>query len=324
MPAVQRIVVEVSDVQAEARDVVLVEMRAPGGGALPPFEPGAHLEIELPNGLIRHYSLVNDCRERDRYVVAVGRAANGRGGSTFLHQSVHRGMRLSIDPPRNNFALDANAECFLFIAGGIGVTPMMSMIAWCEARGRPWRLVYAVRNAQRAAFYETLVPYGDRVHLHFDDRAGGVLDVAPWMADARPGEHVYCCGPEPLMAAVRAAVGARAPETVHFEYFAAPVAAVAPAVVGAGDPASFRVELRKAGLSFEVPPEQSILDVLEEHGLALPYACREGLCGTCQTDVVDGDIDHRDYVLSAADREAGRTMMICVSRAKSPTLVLDL
>lgn len=325
LPAAQRIVVHVSDVQAEARDVMLVELRAPDGGVVPPFEPGAHLEMELPNGLIRHYSLVNDCRERDRYVVAVGRAANGRGGSTFLHQSVHRGMRLSINAPRNNFALEPAADSFLFVAGGIGVTPMMSMITWCEANERPWRLVYASRNAQRAAFYETLRPYGSRVHFHFDDQTGTVLDVEPWMADTRPGEHVYCCGPQPLMEAVRDGAGPRDPATVHFEYFVAPVAPPAAAVDGTdGAAGSFRLELRKAGLSFDVPPEQSILDVLEEHGLALPYSCREGLCGTCQTDVVDGEIDHRDYVLSNDERAAGKTMMICVSRALSPTLVLDL
>ena len=321
MAASSRLVLEVTDVEAEARDVLLVELRMPGGGALPPFEPGAHLEIALPNGLVRHYSLVNDWREPDRYVIAVGRAANGRGGSTFLHRSVHCGMRLAVEAPRNHFALDPAAGHYLFVAGGIGVTPIVAMIRWCEANGRPWRLVYAARTPQRAAFYETLRPFASRVHFHFDDQAGGVLDVGPWLADPLPGEHVYCCGPQPLMEAVRDRAGARAADTVHFEYFAAPEADADAAAAVSG---AFRVELRQTGATFDVPADRSILDVLEDHGLQVPYSCREGLCGTCQTGVVAGEVDHRDYVLSQAERDAGDTMMVCVSRARSPTLVLDL
>jgi vanillate O-demethylase ferredoxin subunit len=315
----ERLQLEVTDVQAEARDVVSVELRAKGGAALPPFEPGAHLEVDLPNGLLRHYSLVNDSRERDRYLIGVGRVAGSRGGSVFVHQSVRRGMTLAVSAPRNNFRLDAQARAFLFIAGGIGITPIMSMIRWCELEARPWRLVYAARNCQRAAFYESLREHGPRVQFHFDDQRGAVLDVAHCLSDVKSGEHVYCCGPQPLMEAVRMHSAPLPAETVHFEYFTAPDEVPSGAVAGA-----FEVELRSDGRRFTVPPDKSILEVLEAGGLQLPFSCREGLCGTCLTPVCEGLPEHRDYVLSQAERDAGQSMTICVSRAKSPLLVLDL
>lgn len=315
-----RQVLQVTDVQAEARDVVLVELRAPDGAMLPSFEPGAHLEVELPNGMIRHYSLTNDSRERDRYVVGVGRAANGRGGSAFVHQSVRCGLRLTTSQPRNNFALDATAESYLFLAGGIGVTPVMSMIRWCEARSRPWRLVYATRNCQRTAFYEALREYGSRVHFHFDDQAGAVLDVREWLAGLSGGQHVYCCGPQALMQAVRSHAAHIPARNVHFEYFAAPGVADAAAPAGS----AFRVELRRRGLSLLVPPDRSVLEALEANGVKVPFSCREGLCGTCETVVCEGEVEHCDYVLSQEQRAAGKSMMVCVSRARSPVLVLDL
>ncbi|VTU24371.1 Phenoxybenzoate dioxygenase subunit beta [Variovorax sp. SRS16] len=322
MPALSngRQLLQVTDVQAEARDVVLVELKAPDGAALPPFEPGAHLEIDLPNGLVRHYSLTNDWRERDRYVVGVGRAANGRGGSAFVHQSLRRGMQLAVSAPRNNFALDPKADSYLFIAGGIGVTPMMAMIRWCEAQSRPWRLVYAARNCQRTAFYETLRAHGERVHFHFDDLAGTVLDVREWLAGEGSGEHVYCCGPQPLMQAVQDHAAHRPASRVHFEYFTAPATPAADAMPAG----AFRVELRRSGKSLTVPADRSILEVLEADGMNVPFSCREGLCGTCETAVCEGLVEHRDYVLSQEQRDAGKSMMICVSRALSPVLVLDL
>ncbi|MGE5117208.1 MAG: PDR/VanB family oxidoreductase [Betaproteobacteria bacterium] len=311
---------EVSDVQAEARDVVSVELRARGGGPLPAFEPGAHLEVQLPNGLVRHYSLTNDCRERDRYVIGVGRDRASRGGSLFVHQSLRRGMLLPTSSPRNNFRLDPHAASHLFIAGGIGITPILAMARWCAAEGRPWRLVYAARSAQRAAFAETLRELGaDRVHLHFDDERGAVLDVAPLLAGVGRGEHVYCCGPQPLMDAVRTQAASLPDGTVHFEYFTAPAEDAAAAPAGA-----FEVELRSTGRRYAVPADRSILAVLEDAGLSLPFSCREGLCGTCLTGVCSGEPEHRDYVLGAAERAANTQMTICVSRSKSPLLVLDL
>ena len=316
-----RLALEVSDVRAEALDVLLVELRRAGGSALEPFTPGAHLEIELPNGLIRHYSLTNDWRERDRYVVGVGRAANGRGGSDFIHQSLRRGGKLVASAPRNNFALDPGAVSYLFVAGGIGITPIMSMIRWCEAEARPWRLIYAARNAQRAAFYETLRLLGPKVHFHFDDQAGAVLDARHWLSERPDGQHVYCCGPQPLMQAVKEGAAHHPIDAVHFEYFVAPLAE--PLADGAAAPGAFRVELRQSKLSLVVPADRSILEVLEANGVQVPFSCREGLCRTCETTVCEGEAEHRDYVLSAEERLESKTMMVCVSRAKSPVLVLD-
>lgn len=319
MTGKEKLRLEVADVTADARDVMLVELRAGGGAALPPFEPGAHLEIELPNGLIRHYSLTNDPRERDRYVVGVGRAARSRGGSVYIHQMLRRGMPLTVSV-RNNFRLAPEPQRFLFIAGGIGITPIMAMIRWCEANGRQWRLAYAVRSAQRAAFLETLRGFGERAHCHFDDEAGGVLDVGRWLASVQPGEHVYCCGPQPLMAAVKSGAAHLDAAQVHFEYFAAPADAAPPAAAEG----SFQVTLGKSGQTFTVGPDQSVLETLEAHGISVPFSCREGMCGTCETGVCAGEIEHRDYVLTEDQRQAGKSMMVCVSRARSPVLVLDL
>jgi vanillate O-demethylase ferredoxin subunit len=316
----ERVSLEVSDIQAEARDVLLVELKPTGGGPVRPFEPGAHLELDLPNGLIRHYSLTNDWRERDHYVIGVGRAANGRGGSAFMHQMLRCGMQLAVSPPRNNFHLAPNAQSFLFIAGGIGVTPIIAMIRWCEAHSRPWRLVYAVRSGQRAAFYETLREFGSRVNFHFDDQAARVLDVRPWLSEARAGEHVYCCGPQALMKAVQINSSHLPVETVHFEYFNVPTARGAE-LAAAGE---FSIELRRSGRTLQVPADRSILQVLEANGFNVPFSCREGLCRTCETTVCEGEVEHRDYVLSADERKEGKSLMICVSRAISPVLTLDV
>ncbi len=317
----ERLSLEVVDVRAEARDVVLLELRRADGAPLPPFEPGAHLEIKLPNGLIRHYSLTNDWRERERYVVSVGRVADSRGGSSFVHRALRCGTVLDVAAPRNNFRLDEAAASHLFIAGGIGITPIMAMIRWCEANGRPWRLVYAARSAQRAAFSEMLREFGAKVRFHFDDEQRHLLDMTSVLADVGGGEHVYCCGPQPLMAAVKTQAAHLPDTSVHFEYFTVPAA-------DAGAPASatgsFKVELRKSGLSLQVPPDKSILEIVEAAGLKVPFSCREGLCRTCETTVCEGEVEHNDYVLSQDERDAGHSMMICVSRAKSPLLVLDL
>jgi vanillate O-demethylase ferredoxin subunit len=313
--------VEVTDVRAEARDVMLVELRATGGAQLVPFDPGAHLEVNLPNGMVRHYSLVNDGRAPDHYLIGVGRAANGRGGSEFVHRSVRRGTPLKISAPRNNFRLAPQAQAHLFIAGGIGITPIMAMVRWCEANAQPWQLIYAARNRQRAAFYETLRGYdASRVHFHFDDERDAVLDVSRHLAEVGPGVHVYCCGPQPLNQAVKNASSHWPQEAVHFEYFVAPDEPPP----GATEPGTFTIELRRSGGSLVVPPDKSILDVLEENGHRHPFSCREGLCRTCETTVCEGEVEHRDYVLSSEEREAGQSMMVCVSRARSGVLVLDL
>ncbi|WP_084386670.1 cupin domain-containing protein [Castellaniella caeni] len=313
---------EVADVQAEARDVISVELQAPGGAQLPPFEPGAHLPIDLPNGLRRHYSLSGDWRERDRYVIGIARAPQSKGGSLYAHQSLRRGMSLQVAAPRNNFPLAPDAAQYLFIAGGIGITPLLAMIRWCSAQGKPWRLAYAVRSAQRAAFLETLQAMpGGQVHVHADNLMAGFFDPVPWLQGAPEGEHVYCCGPAPMMAAVKAAASHRDPKTVHFEYFAAPQDS-APA---AGKEHAFMVELRRSSRTLQVPANKSILEVLEENGVeGVVSSCREGTCRTCETGICEGQVEHRDFCLTPEEQQANKSMMVCVSRARSERLVLDL
>ncbi len=315
----QTLTVQVADVRAEACDVMTLELRAIGPEQLPPFDPGAHIGVHLPNGLLRHYSLTNDWRERDRYVIGVGRASGSRGGSAFVHSGVRAGMQLRIGAPKNNFPIDPEAGRHLFIAGGIGITPIVAMIRWCVAKEKPWRLVYAARSRQRAAFYEQLcVLAKDCAHFHFDDESGGVLDVAQAVASLAPEERIYCCGPALLMEAVKSATEHLPGGTVRFEVFTAPEP----------DPNlesdSFSVRLERSGAEFIVPPDKSILEVLEENGIEIPFSCREGLCGTCVTPVCSGEPDHRDYVLTDEQRASGKLMTICCSRSRSASLTLDL
>jgi vanillate O-demethylase ferredoxin subunit len=309
----------VSAVQAEARDVMRIELADPQGLALPPFEPGAHLTLHLPNGVQRQYSLAGDWRQRDRYVLGVGRAAASRGGSDYVHAMLRAGTDITCGLPANNFPLAADAPRFLFVAGGIGITPVLSMVRWCEAHARPWKLVYAARSRVRMAFYEELRALGGRVRFHCDDEQGGPLDVAALLCDVEPGTHVYCCGPAPLMEAVREHGAHLGQDALHFEWFSAPAAA------GGEPPAGgFWVDLRRSGTSLHVPPDRSILEVLEASGHDVPFSCREGLCGTCETTVCEGVPDHRDYVYPPSQRDSLRTMLVCVSRARSDRLLLDL
>ncbi len=311
----------IAALRAEARDVVRLELVKADGGELPAFEPGAHLALQLPNGLVRQYSLANDSRERQRYVIGVGRAQPGRGGSACVHEVLKPGMLLRSSAPTNHFALRPDAEDYLFIAGGIGITPILSMVRWCEATGKPWRLVYAARNRARLAFYEDLAPFGERVRWHCDDEAGGPLPAARLVGQAGARTQIYCCGPAPLMEAVRDAAGPVPPAARHFEWFTPPQPPASEAVPAAG---AFWIELRRSQRRLEVPAGLSILEVLEQNGVDTPFSCREGLCGTCETVVCEGEPEHRDYVYPESQREGLRCMLICVSRSRSPGLVLDL
>ena len=301
----------------EAKGVAVIELRSARGDELPAFTAGAHLEVLLANGLIRHYSLCNDPAERDRYVIAVGLSADSRGGSRFVHESVRVGSTLTVSGPINNFELDAGTTEAVFIAGGIGITPILAMIRTCAARGRPWRLAYCVRSRHRAAFLDDLAGLpGGRLHVHADDERGELFDAAAWLAGEPPTTQLYCCGPSPLMDAVAAAASNRPAGNVHFEYFtAAPTART-------GD-TPFTVVLED-GSRHVIPADQPILDVLEAAGRMIPYSCRQGLCGTCKTKVLAGTPDHRDTVLSAAQRAANNVMTICVSRSHTDELTLAL
>ncbi|GAC1619969.1 MAG: PDR/VanB family oxidoreductase [Nevskia sp.] len=312
----------VSDVRAEARDVLVFELRDPAGAALPAFTAGAHLEVRLGPNLIRHYSLCGDPADRSRYCLGVGLAHDSRGGSKHMHQHVRVGATLSVSAPRNNFPLAPDAAESVFIAGGIGITPIMAMIRTAIAADQPWRLFYCARNRSRAAFYEELKALApERCDFHFDDEHGGArFDAPARLAGIAREAHLYTCGPAPLMKAVEEAAADRPAANLHFEWFSADPAAAA----GSEGDRAFTVILRNSGARFVVPPGKSILEMLEERDEGVPYSCRQGLCATCRTGVLAGVPDHRDTVLSAAERAANDSMMICVSRAQSETLELDL
>lgn len=314
-----RLTLKVADVRCEARDVMVLELRAADNSALPPFTPGSHLEVYLPGGLIRHYSLCNDPSEKDRYCIGVGLARDSRGGSKYIHHNVRVGQTLQVSAPRNNFPMEISAEEFVFIAGGIGVTPIMAMIRTCQAMNKPWRLFYCARNRQRTAFYEDLRALApDRCEFHFDDeQAGRLFDAAAKLAGVKDSAHIYCCGPAPLMKAVESATTNRAQDRVHFEWFTA-------SVTDSTQDRAFTVVLRSSGKQFQVPPGRSILEVLEDNDEGVPYSCREGLCATCKTVVCAGIPDHRDHVLSPAEKADNNQMMICISRSKTDVIELEL
>lgn len=317
----KKIRVLIAERREAAKDVVRLTLCRPDGHDLPVFTPGAHVDLFLPNGLTRQYSLLNDCREVGRYEIAVSKAMASRGGSSCVHADLKEGDLVDISEPRNNFALRVEHRAFQFVAGGIGITPILSMIRHCESQGRDWQLLYLARTRTHAAFRDELLALGaDRVRFHFDDEAGALFDFAGPSFVVRPGVPIYCCGPAPVMHAVDAFAKRQPDSPAYFEWFSPPA-------VTAANPAAateFRVTLKRSGKLLVVPEGKSILDVLEENGYDVPCSCREGMCRTCETPVLEGVPDHRDYVLSDEEKEAGRTMMVCVSRARSETLVLDI
>jgi tetrachlorobenzoquinone reductase len=311
----------VSRLTHEAEDVLGLELRALDAVPLPSFAAGSHVDLHLPNGLCRQYSLTNDPAERERYCLGVGLSPNSRGGSRHVHISVKVGDVLRISEPRCLFSLAPDAAEHIFIAGGIGITPILSMIRHCEAHARPWRLLYCVRSRSRAAFLWELAASYARVQLHIDEeREGAFPDLRAFLHDIPAGSHVYCCGPGPLMDSVGAAAAEYRfpPNHVHFERFTA----VGPAIDAGGERA-FTVTLKRLGRGFAVPPGASILETLEANGVGMPFGCREGLCRSCEVPVISGTPDHRDCVLSTDERASNTSMMICVSRALSDELVLD-
>ncbi|MDF3933657.1 PDR/VanB family oxidoreductase [Pseudomonas citronellolis] len=316
--ASERLSLQVTAILDAARDARVIELRDPAGGELPAYDAGAHIELHLPNGLVRQYSLCGDSRQRDRYRVGVGLAPASRGGSRYLHEALRVGDALPVTPPRNNFPLFEDAAEFVFIAGGIGITPIRSMIHWCEANRRPWRLFYLMRSRERAAFLDELEGHGPRVTVHADEEAGGLFDLAAALAGLPERAHLYTCGPTPLMLAVEAAATGFPAEQVHFEWFA-PRQPDKPRADGA-----FTLKLARSGKTLDVPADKSVLQVLEANGVRVENSCREGTCASCETRVLSGTPDHRDSVLSDAEKRCNATMMVCVSRALSTTLELDL
>jgi len=313
----------VSAVRDEAQDIKSFEFAAADGSPLPAFTAGAHLDVHLPGGLVRQYSLANAPGETHRYLVAVLREEKGRGGSCEMHDKVGVGDLIEIGGPLNNFPLAETAAHHLLIAGGIGITPMMAMLRQLSADGADYSLHYCSRSPEKTAFMAELQrpPFADHVTFHHDqgDPSKG-LDVAELLRSHREGQHVYCCGPAGLMAAVRAASAHWPKGTVHFEYFSVDETALAPH----GPDGAFEVEIESSGEVYQVPADKTLMEVLRENGHDVPSACEEGICGTCLTEVVEGEIDHRDLVLDDDEKAAGDIMTVCCSRAKGGRLKLRL
>lgn len=308
--------VRVSAMRDETAVIRVLELN-PVAGKLPEFTAGAHVDLHLPGGMIRSYSLLNSQAETHRYVIGVALDSASRGGSRCIHENIREGDVLTISEPRNLFPVAEAALESVLIGGGIGVTPMLSMASRLNALNRPWKLQYCCRSRNSAGFLKELSQYGDHIQLRFDDEEKGFLDMEALLA-ASPDAHFYCCGPKPMMAAFVAAAKAQGlpSERVHIEYFAPPTD-VQP---GGG----FEVELARGKRVITIPIGKTILEVLQEEGIDTTYSCEAGICGECQVDVLDGIPDHKDHVLGDAERASNKVMMICCSGSQSPRLVLDL
>lgn len=305
--------VTVDTIVREADGVLSLALSHPLGRDLPNWEPGAHIDMLLPTGTLRQYSLCSTPGTAG-WRIAVLRESAGRGGSAFIHDELRPGTKVRVREPRNNFAL-ASASEYLFIAGGIGITPILPMLRKATDAGRPWRLLYLGRSRKSMAFLEELSIYGKQVQIHASDE-GGRLDLSDLLSPPDATFHLYACGPSPLLADIGHLTGTWVdPSRLHFERFAADLAESPGADINREGNSPFVLELAD-GTEVTVASDRSALEALEEAGIPVVSSCREGICGTCETPVVAGMIDHRDSLLSEAEKASMDTMMICVSRGQ--------
>ncbi|OBC04632.1 ferredoxin [Mycobacterium sp. 852013-50091_SCH5140682] len=307
----------VTDFHVAADDVVALTLAAPDGSALPPWTPGAHVDLVLGADLVRQYSLCSSPGDRSAWRLGILRTPDSRGGSKAVHSDLHNGATVRVRGPRNHFPLVA-AGSYLFIAGGIGITPMLPMIAEADAAGADWHLLYGGRTRASMAFVDELAPYADHVTLVPQDESG-ILDLDAALREPREGTLVYACGPTGLLDAVEQRCATWPSGSLHLERFTAKE----PAAGSAGN-TEFELMLQRSGMTLTVPPDKSVFEVCKAAGVGVVGSCLEGICGTCETEVVDGDVDHRDSILNDEEREANEYMMICVSRCRSARLTLDL
>lgn len=299
-----------------ADDAVKLTLRREDGLDFPAWSAGAHIDLEMSDGLTRQYSLCGDPADLSSYTVAVLKAPKSRGGSLFVHDSLQLDDDVAIHGPRNHFPL-VEAEQYLFIAGGIGITPIAAMIREVQAKGKSWRLEYGGRTLSSMAFHDELSSFGHQVNLWPQD-AKGTIDLPSVLSTPDSKTAIYACGPEPLLAAVEGITMEHWPSgALHLERFAATN------IDTTGDTA-FEVELATSGIRLSVAPDQTLLQALDDADIRVLSQCREGTCGTCETPVVEGAVDHRDSVLDADEKAENSCMMVCVSRAACPLLVLDL
>ncbi len=306
-------------VVAHDQDVVALTMSATDGGSLPRWHPGAHLDVHLPSGRLRQYSLCGDPDDTSTYRIAVRRIPDGGGGSIEVHDDCPVGATVTTHGPRNAFPLTvpghgSPTQRFRFIAGGIGITPILPMLALAERLGVDWSMVYAGRTRDSLPFIDEVTRFGDRVEVRTDD-VSGVPAAAELLGDCRDATTVYACGPAPMLTAVRSELADRDNVELHFERFAA-----APVVDGR----EFSVSVASTGREVVVGADETLLTALRRSDVAAPYSCRQGFCGTCRTRVVSGAVDHRDALLTEPERAAGM-MLVCISRAENgERLILDL
>ncbi|MFF7521893.1 PDR/VanB family oxidoreductase [Streptomyces pseudovenezuelae] len=300
-----------------AEGVVVLELDDPSGADLPEWAPGAHVDVELADGMTRQYSLCGIPSDRSSWRIAVLREPTGRGGSRHVHEALTEGVEVRLRGPRNHFPLVPSPR-YVFIAGGIGITPIVPMLRAADAAGADWKLHYGGRSRESMAFLETLKDTsGHRLTPYPQDEVG-LIDLHRILGTPQPDTLVYSCGPEPLLRAVEQHCADWPEGTLHLERFSSR---------DAGEPAltqTFEVELATTGVTLTVPPEKSVLEVVEEAGIPALASCREGICGTCETRVLGGEVDHRDSLMTPAEQATNDTMFICVSRAACPRLLLDL
>ncbi|MEJ8279513.1 PDR/VanB family oxidoreductase [Pseudonocardia spirodelae] len=308
--------VRVAARRPESDGVVSLELVAPDGGRLPDWAPGAHVDLVLPGGRTRQYSLCGDRWDAHRYRVAVLREPDGRGGSAWVHDRLAVGDEIGLGGPRNNFPL-VPAPRYLFVAGGVGITPVLPMIAQADLLGADWALLYGGRTRSSMAFTGELARHGGRVRVVPQDEAG-LLDLPRFLGHPDAGTRVYGCGPGGLLDALAAATAGWPPHTLRTERF------VAPAADGPVRDTAFEVHLARRGAAVTVGPGRTVLDAVADAGVEVLSSCRQGTCGTCETTVLDGEPEHRDSVLDDDERAAGDCMLVCVSRSRGPRLVLDL
>lgn len=320
----EKLTLLVRSVTYEAENILSFELVARDRGSLPSFTAGAHVDVDLPNGAIRQYSLSNSPSERNRYLIAVLREEDGRGGSLYMHQNVTPGTELTVSYPRNHFHLDREATYHLLIAGGIGITPIMSMLEQLEEWQAKFHLIYCTRSRERTAFSERIETFERRglatlYHDNGDPAKGADLDAI--LSTWAPGTHVYYCGPPGLMAAIERASQHLPLENVHRERFVAPDSATQP-LYDQSQEQSFKIKLARTGRTFTVEQGQSIVEVLRDNGVDVDTSCEEGYCGTCMTRYLSGSPIHRDTVLDEEDR--AQYVMICCARSSGGCLELDL
>lgn len=314
--------VRVARKEPVALDIASFELVSADGAELPPFSAGSHIDVALPGGITRQYSLCNDPIESHRYQIAVLKDINGRGGSRAMHESVNAGDEISISVPKNHFPLAHAAKASILLAGGIGITPLLCMAERLSAIGHPFELHYCTRSVERTAFLERIQKsrFAQQVQFHFDDGPSEQkLQLAELLRVPRAGVHVYTCGPKGFMDAVLSAArnDGWAEDQLHYEFFNA-----APQKLATDG--SFEVQLASSGRVIRVAPEQTVVAALAAHGVHVPTSCEQGVCGTCLTRVLEGEPDHRDMYLTQDEQARNDQFLPCCSRARSSRLVLDL